>query len=159
MNRVLLDCGTDIMTEPYVYTYERRIYFRDTDAGGVSYYANYLQYFEEARAEYIRSIGFTLQDLVDKNCVFVVREAHVEYLAPARLDDSISVDTWISDRTKVTLLFEYHVWRESNGQTESLTRGWTKLAACQFKRDGRIAVTRMPSWITGPLDEAGVPRT
>ncbi len=146
------------MSDYYIYTYDRRIFFADTDAGGVVYYANYLQYFEEARAEYIRSIGIPLDMLPEKNCVPVVREAHVEYKAPARLDDLIHVDLWIEERTNVAMLFKYIIRRDSktSGDPEILVEGWTKLVACQFKRDGRIAVTRMPAWLTGPMDEVGV---
>lgn len=151
------------MTEPYIYTYKRRIYFGDTDAWGVAYYANYLQYFEEARAEYIQSVGFTLNDLVEKNCVFVVREAYIDYKSPAKLGDEILVDTWISERTRVMLMFHYRIRRAAiNGTSESqddvIVEGWTKLAACQVKRDREVVVTRMPSWVTGPLDKVGVPR-
>lgn len=145
------------MSEFYTVPYERRIVYADADPGGVVYYANYLRYFEEARAEYIRSVGLTLKDLHEKNCIFVVREAYVDYRSPARLDDLLTIDCWIESRTKVLLLFKYRIRRKDAPEDEVLIEGWTRLAACQLKRDGRVSVARMPKWVTGPLDEVGVP--
>lgn len=69
-----------------------RIYYEDTDAGGVVYYANYLKYFERARTEWLRAAGFDQGELArERNLLFVVRSIEVQYQRPARLDDRITV--------------------------------------------------------------------
>ena len=71
-----------------------RVYYEDTDAGGMVYHANYLRYAERARTEALRDLGVPHADLVrDCNLMFVVRRAKVDYLRPARLDDSLDIVT------------------------------------------------------------------
>ena len=70
---------------------EKKIYYHDTDCGGVVYYANYLKYMEEARAEYFTSKGVDLKDLFDEGIMFVVAKVEVDYKAPARYHDTIKV--------------------------------------------------------------------
>lgn len=70
-----------------------RVYYEDTDAGGVVYYGNYARFFERARSEYMRHIGFNHQQLREEwGVLFVVRTITMEYLRPAVLDDILSVD-------------------------------------------------------------------
>jgi acyl-CoA thioester hydrolase len=81
-----------------------RIYYEDTDAGGVVYYANYLRLAERARTEWLRALGFTHAELLaDYGLVFVVRHAEADYRAPARLDDRITVTTEIAACGAATL--------------------------------------------------------
>jgi acyl-CoA thioester hydrolase len=69
-----------------------RIYYEDTDAGGVVYYANYLKFFERARTEWLRAEGFEQTRLAAEHGIaFVVRSANIEFLKPARVDDSLQV--------------------------------------------------------------------
>ena len=69
-----------------------RVYYEDTDAAGVVYYANYLRYFERARTEWLRTLGFEQIDLATQfGIVFVVRSINVEYLLPARFNDALSI--------------------------------------------------------------------
>ncbi len=71
-----------------------RIYYEDTDAGGIVYHARYLAFAERARTEALRQAGVPLQDLVhDHGLIFVVRRVEMDYLRPARLDDEIVVTT------------------------------------------------------------------
>ncbi len=73
-----------------VFTWPIRIYWEDTDAGGIVFYANYLKFFERARTEWLRSCGIHQQALrLDTGGMFVVGEAHVKYLKSARLDDEL----------------------------------------------------------------------
>ena len=69
---------------------EYRVYYEDTDAQGVVYYANYLKFFERARTEYLRSLGYEQKNLMDKGIIFVVRKVIVQYLLPASLDEPVS---------------------------------------------------------------------
>jgi acyl-CoA thioester hydrolase len=75
---------------PSVFTWTVRVYYEDTDAGGIVYYANYLKFFERARTEWLRALGIHQQDLLDQQGVaFVVRSASVEYISAARLDEEL----------------------------------------------------------------------
>ena len=69
-----------------------RVYWEDTDAGGVVFFANYLKFFERARTEWLRSLGFSQESMrVDDEAAFVVSETRVRYLRPARLDDLLTI--------------------------------------------------------------------
>jgi acyl-CoA thioester hydrolase len=69
-----------------------RVYYEDTDAGGVVYYANYLKFFERARTEWLRSFGLNQDKLAqDSGLIFVVRRAQLDFMRPARLDDMLEV--------------------------------------------------------------------
>jgi acyl-CoA thioester hydrolase len=71
-----------------------RIYYEDTDAGGVVYYANYLKFAERGRMEFLRRFGYSHQQTRDEyNAVLVVRHVEIDYLAPARLDDLLDIAT------------------------------------------------------------------
>ena len=75
-----------------VFTYPLRVYYEDTDAGGIVYYANYLKFSERARTEFLRSLQIHQQaDLEQKQTGFVVRSCHIEYLKSAVLDDALLV--------------------------------------------------------------------
>ena len=90
------------MNAPFVH--QIRIYWEDTDAGGVVYYANYLKFMERARTEWLRSLGFEQQVLrASHGVVFVVRHVEIDYLAPARLDDLLVVSTQRTEMTRTCL--------------------------------------------------------
>lgn len=83
-----------------------RIYWEDTDAGGIVFYANYLKFFERARTEWLRKLGVEQQALRDEQgLIFVVSETRIRYLSPARLDDwlNVSVELRESGRASMTL--------------------------------------------------------
>jgi len=89
-----------------------RVYWEDTDAGGIVYYANYLKYFERARTEWLRSLGFEQERLRrELGAVFVVADAGVRYLRPARLDDCLEVGTCVVELRKASLQIGQQVWR------------------------------------------------
>ena len=90
------------MNTPFIYPV--RVYWEDTDAGGVVYYANYLKFMERARTEWLRNLGFEQQALRDTHgIVFVVRRVEIDYLAPARLDDLLTLTTCLSTTTRTCL--------------------------------------------------------
>ena len=83
-----------------------RVYYEDTDAGGVVYYANYLKYVERARTEYLRELGFEQINLLDNyGMVFIVKSVEANYLSPAFLDDLIEVETVIEKVNHASLIF------------------------------------------------------
>ena len=95
-----------------VFSQPIRIYYEDTDAGGIVYHANYLRFMERTRTDWLRSIGVQLSQLeTQTGTVLVVRDAALEFIAPARLDDQVSVDVRIIAMRRVSITL---------GQTVSL---------------------------------------
>jgi acyl-CoA thioester hydrolase len=89
---------------PAAFHHTLRVYWEDTDAGGVVFYANYLKFFERARTEWLRALGLGQQALRDRaGVMFVVTDTRVGYRAPARLDDLIEVSVRLAARSAVTL--------------------------------------------------------
>ena len=90
-----------------------RIYFEDTDAGGIVYYANYLHYAERGRTELMRSIGIESSRLLhDDKVALAVRKCSIEYLKPAKLDDALEVHTTITDVGGASLSGEQTIRRD-----------------------------------------------
>lgn len=95
---------------PLAFVFPIRVYYEDTDAGGVVYYANYLRFCERARTEWLRALGIEQQRLLTEDgSLFVVRSVRADYLAPARLDDSLSVESAIHDMRNVSVLFSQRI--------------------------------------------------
>jgi len=88
-----------------------KIYYEDTDCGGVVYYANYLRFMERARTEYLASKGYSVKTLMDQGTIFMVFRVEINYKAPARYGDTIEIETWVRDVSRATMIFE-HVMRE-----------------------------------------------
>jgi acyl-CoA thioester hydrolase len=89
-----------------------RVYYEDTDAGGIVFYANYLKFFERARTEWLRACGVDQRHL-DENAglVFVVRRTALDYTAPARLDDLLTIASRIDRLGGASVDFTQEVWR------------------------------------------------
>jgi acyl-CoA thioester hydrolase len=95
-----------------MFTWPVRVYYEDTDTGGVVFYANYLKFFERARTEWLRSIGFEQQKLaVEDNTIFVVRNTAVDYMSPARLDDQLEITVNIEKIGRASVSFMQEAWR------------------------------------------------
>jgi len=94
---------------------EIRIYYEDTDCGGVVYYGNYLKYFERARTQYLEERGLSVAGLMKEGTVFVVVHAEVDYRSPARYGDTLVIETVVSDITAASFTFS-HVIRERESQ-------------------------------------------
>lgn len=89
-----------------------RVYWEDTDAGGVVYYANYLRFFERARTEWLRACGVQQSQLqAQADCIFVVAEVQLRYLVPARLDDLISLRLVVLEHGRASLQLQQQAWR------------------------------------------------
>ncbi len=91
-----------------------RVYYEDTDCGGVVYYANFLRYFERARTEFLRDRGFEVAAYAAAGLVFVVSHAEVSYQAPARYNDVLDIDTAVVDVTRTSLTFAHVLRRISD---------------------------------------------
>ncbi|MFZ7143489.1 tol-pal system-associated acyl-CoA thioesterase [Avibacterium avium] len=89
-----------------------RVYYEDTDAGGVVYHARYLHFFERARTDYLRELGFSQQALLDEhNLAFVVKTMQIDYRLAAKLDDLLTVETEVSGIKGATILFSQQIKR------------------------------------------------
>ena len=100
-----------------------RVYYEDTDAGGIVYYANYLRFAERARTEYLRAVGADHQSLLAKDDVaFTVRQCNVDYLRPAFLDDPLEVHTRFTDVRGASLHAEQVVRRDGDELVRLLVR-------------------------------------
>ncbi|NVK30294.1 MAG: tol-pal system-associated acyl-CoA thioesterase [Gammaproteobacteria bacterium] len=87
-----------------------RVYYEDTDAGGIVYYANYLKYYERARTEFLRALGVNQSDYLQKTgCGFVVAHADIRYHRPAKLDDELLIESHVVNPRKVALTFEQSI--------------------------------------------------
>ena len=89
-----------------MHTFKTRVYYEDTDAQGVVYYANYLRFFERARTEALRGAGYGQMKLMKEGLIFVVRNVEMKLLKPARLDDELSINTSLVKLGKVS--FDFH---------------------------------------------------
>jgi acyl-CoA thioester hydrolase len=96
---------------------ELRIYYEDTDAGGVVYYANYLRYLERGRTEFLRARGLSIRKLHEQGYLIPVMRLEIDYLVPAVLDDLIRVETVVLEITGATCALGQRVVRVSDGTT------------------------------------------
>ena len=110
---------------------EVRIYYEDTDCGGMVYYANYLKYFERARTQYLEERGLSVAGLMKEDTMFVVLHAEVDYRSPARYGDRLTIETVVSDMTAASFTFS-HVIREQESR-RVVVEGSAKLAAVNGK--------------------------
>jgi acyl-CoA thioester hydrolase len=97
---------------PALFASRMRVYYQDTDAGGVVFHACYVNFLERARTEWLRHIGYSVRDLAGReNMLFIVRELHVRYLKPAVLDDELTVTAAVEHLGFVSLTLEQQVLR------------------------------------------------
>lgn len=87
-----------------------RVYMEDTDAGGIVFYVNYLKFFERARTEYMRALGFHKAAFIDESLMFVVTSLTTKYLRPAKLDEQLIVTATVIAAAKASLSFEQQVY-------------------------------------------------
>jgi len=95
---------------------EKRIYYHDTDAGGVVYYGRYLAFLEEARTELLDRTGLTVKELNDQGYLFAVRKCTITYKAPARYGDVVLCDAKVTKTTAAQIIFAQTVRHKATGQ-------------------------------------------
>ena len=92
-----------------------KVYYEDTDAGGVVYYANYLKYIERARTESLKKIGLSNLQLKDKFGInIIVKSCSIEYIKPARLEDKLNIKSFIKSATKTSFLMKQTIFNDEN---------------------------------------------
>ena len=128
---------SDAQASKQPFTLPIRVYYEDTDAGGVVYYANYLKFCERARTEWLRTFGVSQQALIDEQGLgFVVRSVQADYRASARLDDALEVITQVAMLRRASILFEQQLVR---GQ-ELLFTARVLLASIDLRRQKPVAI-------------------
>ena len=114
------------MTSPFVFPI--RIYWEDTDAGGIVFYANYLKFFERARTEWLRSLGIQQHALKEENGgMFVVSETQIKYFSPARLDDLLEVTALTAEAGRASLVLAQQAWLTIDGERKLLAEGTIRI--------------------------------
>lgn len=99
-----------------------RVYWEDTDAGGIVFYANYLKFFERSRTEWLRSLGIEQHTLREQSGgMFVVSETSVRYLQPSRLDDELIVTAKLQEKGRASLIITQQVFLKNKATAESPT--------------------------------------
>ena len=101
---------------------KKKIHYHDTDAGGVVYYANYLKYLEEARTELLREEGVNIGELADKGILFAVKRTEINYKAPARYADTLTIMASISKVKNASLEFTQSIRRGDQTLVEANTQ-------------------------------------
>jgi acyl-CoA thioester hydrolase len=123
-----------------VFTWTVRVYYEDTDAGGIVYYANYLKFFERARTEWLRALDVSQHALLEQHgAVFVVKNASIDYHAPAKLDDVITLTLRIEKLGRASVQF-----------VQQASRGATLLASARVK----VGCVEQASMKPRPLPDA-----
>ena len=134
---------------PEAHVFRLRVYYEDTDAGGIVYYANYLRFAERARTEYLRSVGADhLTLMTEDGIAFTVRQCAVDYMQPAYLDDSLTIHSRFLEVGGVSFQVEQIVKRDAKDLARLLVR-----LAC-VGNDGKSK--RMPKALRAALADKSV---
>lgn len=108
-----------------------RVYYEDTDVAGVVYYANYLKFYERARTEWLRSLGYDQDVLIDQGLAFAVAHVDARYFAPARFNERLEVKTTISSVRKASVIFQQKIFAEKldeNGEKKLINEATIRVA-------------------------------
>jgi acyl-CoA thioester hydrolase len=115
-----------------------RVYYEDTDAAGIVYYANYFRFIERGRTELLRTLGHDQSELMNEGVAFAVREASADFLKPAKLDDLLTVETTIATLGRAQLTFSQRILRDK----ERLLDAKIRVACIDPSRGKPIAMPR-----------------
>ena len=144
------------MSDANIFQWPIRVYWEDTDAGGIVFYANYLKYFERARTEWLRSLGIGQRSLKDTTGgMFVVSETTLRYLRPARLDSRLAVTAQLTAKGRASLTLQQQALLISEQGNED-SRGLPPILLCEGSiRIGWVdAQTLQPARIPNNILEA-----
>ena len=125
---------------PPPFSWPLRIYWEDTDAGGIVFYANYLKFFERARTEWLRSLGIEQHSLREQTGgMFIVSETQVRYLQPARLDDALMVTAALANKGRASMVIRQQAFLQSAATPRLLAEasiriGWVNATSLQPMR-------------------------
>jgi len=136
-----------------IFTWPARVYWEDTDGGAIVYYANYLRYLERARTEWLRSFGYSQQALAqDPGILFTVVSLQVDYKAPARLDDLLSISCEPQPERHASVNFIQRIHRIVEGMASQLLLDAKVRVACLDART--LRPRRWPNFLVEDLVES-----
>ena len=122
------------MADAAPFVWPVRVYWEDTDAGGVVFYANYLKFFERARTEWLRALGFEQQALREEHgLIFVVVDVEAHFRRPARYGDLLQATCEVAASTKASLTFKQEIYRQEVGG-ELLLDGRVRIACLDAEK-------------------------
>lgn len=136
------------MTSETLFSWPVRIYYEDTDAGGIVYNANYLKFMERARTEWLRSLGVEQDNLLEQGVAFVVRRIELDMLKPARFNDALTVTVTVKKLKRASIVFEQEILDDAG---LSLVRGAVLIACVQIAHMKPFAI---PEPLMGVLSGA-----
>lgn len=135
------------------FSFSVRVYWEDTDAGGVVYYANYLKFMERARTEWLRAAGIEQRSLQEQSgIVFVVVEAHMHFLKPARYGDLLAVTCTVAEQGRASFIFSQEIYREPPMVRES-SRNQSPAGDKLIEATVRVACVNSQTFKPRPLPE------
>lgn len=123
-----------------------RVYYEDTDAGGIVYYANYLKFLERARTEWLRSLGIEQDSLLQQDIGFVVKTVQMENISPAKFNDLLCISSQIVELKRASLVFRQEIQNETNNK---LVEALIRVACVDIKKMKPLAI---PKTILGELE-------
>ena len=135
------------------FTFSVRVYYEDTDAGGVVYHANYLKFLERCRSEWLRSLGFEQADLLrDLGIAFVVRSVNLDYLKPARLDDLLTISVEAEKIARAQIFFRQRI-RRGGEDGETLLSGAIQVVCVKVGNGAEpIKIVSIPAAMRAQLE-------
>jgi len=120
-----------------IFLWPIRVYYEDTDAGGVVYHTNYIKFMERARTEWLRNLGFEQDELrANDGVIFAVRSVHADYFLPAKFNDELMVSSQVIKNGKASITIEQEVLRkekDNDGKNELLCKGIIKVVTLDDK--------------------------
>ena len=138
------------MSETFIWPV--RVYYEDTDAGGVVYHANYLRFMERARNEWLRAMGYPVEQIAaEENKLFVVRSVEMTFLRPARLSDKLGVSAEVVNTRKASMQLRQEVRKGCGAGDELLVSATVELAMVDAER---FRPTRLSRFLLEPLQTA-----
>ncbi|WP_218313247.1 tol-pal system-associated acyl-CoA thioesterase [Alteromonas antoniana] len=128
-----------------MHTCQIRVYYEDTDAGGIVYYANYLKFFERARTEWLRSLGYEQDTLMEQSVAFVVKRVEMHNHAPARFNQLLSIETQIVELGGASMTFKQVI---KNTQQDQLVTAEIQVACVDL---AKMKARRLPRTLLGDI--------
>lgn len=126
-----------IIENEKVFLWPIRVYYEDTDAGGVVYHTNYIKFMERARTEWLRNLGFEQDELrANDGVIFAVRSVQADYFLPAKFNDELMVSSQVIENGKASITIEQEVLRkvkDNDGKNELLCKGIIKVVTLDDK--------------------------
>jgi len=125
------------MMDKNIFYFPVRVYYEDTDAGGIVYYANYLKFFERCRTEWLRTFDIEQDVLIEQSVGFVVKRVEMDNHLPARFNQTLSVSCQIVELKRASVIFKQHIY---NNEHQVLVSATIRVACVNLQKLKPIAI-------------------